>query len=488
MVAEKNRIILLFVISLIITVFRSNALANSEDIKTLKQQCLTDLDFIQNQLEENSASYANKDDKDFHYWYNKGYEDALELIESIGDKDDCYYIMKYYVNGFGQSHVSIRGYYPLPAEMYPGFIVTRKVDGHFRVVYKNPSLTYLKGISIGDKVTHIDNLTIEEYYEDYVKPFYANDESELTTISASVFAFIIDGNRFKPIPRKVTVIHDGNKVLLDLKYTELKGQALDAVKKLRQPDVNKSFSVEMLSNGVWIKIPTFFPSKKEVVYYTGMLSTLKNGLAKEDFIIFDMRGNRGGASKWAIPLIRNLWGDLYLKSLKSAHDYNRDWIKKIRISKKNLVEFRQQYDASSVKSYITSMKKGESYYTKKWSIYDDTENLYTNTDNKPFRAKIYVLTDNFCRSTCWNFVKELKQIPGVTHLGQQTAVQSIYSHAYKDLSPSKYFDLFYPTQMRVQPDYKLEESLIPDHIFGGDPRNEVEIIDWVLSIVEQETS
>lgn len=454
-------------------------------VKSFQDLCKKDLDFVRLQLQKNSAPYANKTDQHFHKWYKDGYEYSLKLINGIGDKDDCHYVMKYFINGFDQSHISIRGYIPLPTEMYPGIMSAKNGDGHY-IFYKHPALEYLKNVSVGDRVTHINDIKIEEYDADYLRPFYANDDSELTLVSASVYALIIDGNRFKPDPKTVTIIHDNKPTTIELKYTELSGNALVSVKKLRQPEVNESFKVEMVSNGVWIKIPSFFPTRKESVYFTGMLSVLKKDLAKEDYILFDMRGNRGGAIKWSVPIIRNLWGDNYIKSLGEHHDYNKQWIKKLRVSKENFGEFQTIYGPVASKAYAAALKKGDDFFIKKWSIYEDEENLYTNDDSAPFNAKVYVLTDSFCRSTCWNFVKELEQIPGVVHLGGSTAVQGIYSYAKKDRTPSEHFDVFYPTQIRIKPESKLGEALVPLHVYEGNSKDEAKVLDWVLSIIEKD--
>lgn len=446
--------------------------------------CKNDLEFFQTALKQNSANYANKKDKKFQEWYKGGYEDTLELIKNIGDKDDCHYAMKYYVNGFNQSHISVRGYSLLPSEEYPGFLTAKKGENHV-VIYKNNALKYLKNVSIGDKITHINNIAIDDYYKEYIRPFYASDSSVITLESASIYELILDGNRFKPIARTVTLEHKGKLVTIDLKYTELKGSALAAAKHVRQPAASDVFKIEMVSNGVWIRIPSFFPGRVESVNYKGMLSTVKHDLAKEDYILFDMRGNRGGASKWSRPIIRNLWGDEFIKSLGKKHDYNRIWQKFLRVSKANFVEFKKTYWDEASEVYAKAIKDGEDFFLKKWSIFRDKDNLYTNENSAPFNAKIYVLTDNFCRSTCWTFVNELKQMPNVVHLGKTTTIQNSYSFAKQERSPSQYFDFFYPTQIRVQPKFKLGEALVPSEIYNGDMRDEANLIDWILSVTER---
>ena len=455
------------------------------EIQIYKDICRADLDAFRNNLKEDSAIYANKDDKAFKEWHKKGYEDTLKLIDLVADKDDCYFAMKYYVNGFNHTHVSMRGYIPLPKEQYPGLLSAKTGNDHY-IIYKNSDLVYLKDIKVGDKLTHINGIKISEYYKDYVEPFYATDKSILTHKSASMHVLIVDGNRFKPTPKTLTLLGDGEEKKINLKYMELSGGGLAAAKKIKQPEYSEGFKVEMVSNGVWVKIPSFFPNRQESVYFTGMLSTLKNELAKEDYILFDMRGNRGGASKWSRPILRNLWGDKALKALGKKHVFNEEWEKQLRVSKGNFDNFKKYFGQSAAKFYAKALNSKEKFFLKKWSIYRDTEHLYTNNNDNPFKAKIYVLTDHFCRSTCWTFVREMIQMPGVVHIGQETAVQSIYSYAKQVRSPSEQFDFFFPTQMRIKPSYSLGESLTPSMIYNGDIKDEAKVIDWALSITEKE--
>ena len=478
---------LIAILSCVFMMFSVNSVFAEEEllVENYIDICKKDIDFFRKSLADNSAAYANKSDFDFREWYDKGYQDTLKLIEAIGDKDDCYYAMKYYVNGFRKSHISMRAYIPLPIEQYPGFLSVKKGDDHI-VIYKHEGIEYLRNLQVGDKITHVNDMSVDTYYKDYVSPFYVNDDSSLTIEVASLYVLVLDGNRFKPLVRNVTVERDGKSMQFDVKYTELKGGALVAAQKIRQPIASDGFKIETVSNGIWISIPSFFPNIKETVYYTGMLSTLKNKLAKEDYILFDLRGNRGGASKWSRPIIRNLWGDEFIKSLGKKHGYNKDAEKLLRVSKNNFGDFKKTHSQEEVKSYAEALKKGKDFIMKKWSIFRDQDNLYTNNDSKPFKAKIYVLTDRFCRSTCWNFVNEIKQMPNVVHIGEATTIRDGYSYAKQARSPSENFDFFYPTQIIVQPKFKIGQSLVPSEIYQGDFRDQAQLTNWILSITEKD--
>lgn len=459
---------------------------SNQDFTNFQEECLKDIDFFRKQLITNSAIYKEQTDKKFHNWFDEGYKHAKELIADIGDNDDCFYVMKYYVNGFGNSHISVRSYVQLPQEQYPGFL-TALYGHHHTVIYKNPKFSYLNELNIGDVITHINDIPINDYFSNFILPFYANDESEFPKRSASIFNFIVDGNKFKPIPLKTTFINSDSKSTktIDLKFTNFEEEAVEVAKTIRQPDPEQKFKVEMISDGVWISIPSFYLSREESVFFTGMLSKLKE-LAKEDYIIFDLRGNKGGAARWARPIIRNLWGDDYIKSLGKKHDYNTHWIKKVRVSESNFLEFKKTANENESKAFAEALKQKKVFFEKKWKIFDEKLNLYTNKDSSPFRARIYVLTDHFCRSTCWSLVNEMTQIPGVVHIGTPTASQNTSSYAVKVRSPSEKFDFFYPTEIKIQPQRNMGKTLIPSKIFNGNLRNESEVVNWVMSITEAE--
>lgn len=456
-----------------------------EKAQGYKERCLEDLEFFRKNIIENSAPIKDPKDKYFKEWFDKGYTHTKELIEDIEDSDDCYYAMKYYINGFNNAHVSLRAYIQSPPEKYPGLLTT-KVGEHHVVIYKDPSVAYLSNIKLGSQLISINDIKIDDYFDKYIAPFYANDNSEYSRKVASVFVMIVNGNRYVPIQRTASFLVDEKEEKVDLKYTDLPEEAMAVAKSITQPDARHRFKVEMIGNGVWIRIPTFYLSKEESVFYTGMLSRLKE-LAKEDYIIFDLRGNRGGATKWARPIIRNLWGDDYLKSLGQNHDYNNGWIKKVRVSKRNFFKFKKTANASEIKKFATALKNNDDFFEKKWKIYDEDINLYSNKDSSPFRAKIFVLTDHFCRSTCWSFVNEIMEIPKVVHIGLPTSIQTTSSFADQLRSPDEQFDFFYPTEIRIYPNRNLGTELVPSEIFQGNIRNEQEVIDWVTFLAEKYT-
>jgi len=467
----------------IIIILFSLAVSAAEKEVDQAEICVKDLDFIYEKIGQNSAPYANELDKQFTKWYEEVYKNALSLVKKAVDVNDCYYAARYYVNGFDQPHISLRNYSKLSPEKYAGLFLAKQGD-KYKIIYKNEQFKFLDEVNVGDEVTHINNLEIEKYIRRFVFPFYAENYTDKMLQSAVLQALIIDGNRFKPLPKNISVIRGEEKLQLDLKFTNLDPEIKKAMQARYSLSNTNKFNVESLIDGMWIKIPSFYFNKDELIFYKGMLAQLKKDLAKEDYIVFDLRGNKGGEGKYSSAIIRNLWGDKYIKSLKDKHDYNSQYTKNNRVSAGNLKQAAIYYNEKDLSLYKAKLHKEDVYFQESYNIFDYNENLYTNMDSNEFKAKIYVLTDSSCKSTCWRFVRELRQMPGVVHLGQPTFRYSQYSYAKKNRVPSERFDFFYPTKIWVKPEIKSFQPIIPHYLYKGDINQESEVVDWVLSVIE----
>ncbi|MGX6960712.1 MAG: S41 family peptidase [Rickettsia endosymbiont of Pentastiridius leporinus] len=244
-----------------------------------------------------------------------------------------------------------------------------------------------------------------------------------------------------------------------------------------KPSSNKDikFSILNLDKGVWINIPSFNPNDKEKGEFQKILSSLKNFRNKE-FIVFDLSGNTGGSSLWQKPLLRNLWGDQYLRSLGNKHIYNQKWRKRLRVSYEN-------FESLNRLNLFKSLSNKQDFYVEEWDIYKTLTNLYSHNDNIPVKAKIFVLTDSYCMSSCWLCVREMLQIPGVIHIGDKTDIQTIYSEVRSIKLPSKNFIFTFPMHQFLAPLDHLGNKFEPSIYYKGDFSNKIKLQDWFLKEV-----
>lgn len=453
------------------------------DLDELKRQCRGDLDFLHKNLIENSAPYRNKSDKYFHEMLKGGYEYSKELVDHIGDKDDCYQALKYFINGFDDRSINIRPNFKLPSKKYPGFL-TVKENGVHKVVYKHPGVSYLAQMNLGDEVVKINNMNIEEYSEDFIKYFYDLNESEYSTKAASIHTFIEDGNKFVPTPRSAMFRNNnGREYSLELKYADISHNALKLFLRTKYGNYH-DFKVDIFNNNAWISIPTFYPDQKQEVILRGILTSLKK-MRKLDSIIFDMRGNVGGKAEIQRAIIRNLYGDEYLKSLGEQYEFNKPMIVKHCASKLVLEEFKANHNKAEISFFSKALHKGEDFYEEKRDLYEEeNEYLFSNKENDPVTAKVAILTDNFCGGSCWMFVRQMRQIPGVVHLGATTDVETHYYHSMTLHTPSNMFDFMIPTRMKIRPADNFGKSFIPHKVYNDDFYNNHKVMEWVLSNIQ----
>jgi len=133
---------------------------------------------------------------------------------------------------------------------------------------------------------------------------------------------------------------------------------------------------------------------------------------------------------------------------------------------------------------IQQKQEAHDFYTTKWNIYDHLSNLYSHTDNMPVTAKIFVLTDSFCASSCWLCVREMLQVPGVVHIGDNTEIQTIYSEVRRVTLPSENFIFIFPMHQFLSPLDNLGNSFEPIIYYKEDFSDKSKLQKWFLKDVK----
>lgn len=456
----------------------------TSDLDKLRGRCLANLKYIRNILQENSAGYKNPNDTHFANWLSDGVGHTEGLINEIMDQDDCYFAINYYINGFNEKNLQLKPAFDMPDKHYPG-ILTANIRGNHRVIYKLPGLDSLGELKLGDKLLAVDGVGVDEYFHDNIIPFYSYNNSEVSYKSASTFMLIEDGNKFVPAPLKATFKTSNGPQTIDLKYTSLSKQAERIATKYRLPTVTDKIKIDVHSSGSWIRIPSFYPDQEEKIVFQGILSSLKD-LAKQDYLVFDLRSNPGGNPALQQAIIRNLYGDRYLKSLGKHHSYNYKWSYNTRLSKLVLKEFKKLHSKEQVKHYSNIIGKDKDFFEEEYDIYSSEANLYSNSHMDRIYSQIVLLTDNYCSGSCWSFVHEMRQIPGVKHFGATTDLGSFYDRTMKVTTPDNNFELIFPIRFVSKFGVKMGKSIEPHKKYVGDFHDDNQLVDWVLSELDDD--
>lgn len=433
-----------------------------------------DLSFIRQTIQENTPNAVDKEHPEFSKWLEAG----MQEIGAIDSLDGYFANIEYYVGGFKDPHIDFQPLYSPSNYRWPGFIV--KFDGRkWKISYVEPN----DSLSIGDEILTVDSIPPTDLMLVRVFP-YQNLPSTWRASWQLVAPqlFLDKGNPYLKPLKKITVKNENGIRALALNWTSIapeKWRSLSTTPK-------KSWSIESVFNGraSMVSMPYFSVKDKQQQTEIENIISLMPTLRTKDFIILDLRGNPGGQSFWGIKALETLYGDHLPTPASKGLDR---W----RVSKGNLSALKEKYlpflktttgenspEYIYVKETIQSMEKTSTDFAESRMQYSDSEKLF-----KPlFPGKLIVVTDSACASSCLTVLAQIKLLPNVVLVGQDTTGISPYVESRKVELPSKLGFLFFPMKMIPIDESEYFKPFTPDHVYEGDLNDSQSLINWIKLI------
>ena len=260
------------------------------------------------------------------------------------------------------------------------------------------------------------------------------------------------------------------------------------------PEKVRSFGIEELPNDIfWIHIPTFFPSSPEQKEaFCQIIQTLP--ALREQTIVFDLRGNRGGNCLLGTELIKSLYGHEYAE--KCLSELYRRSFNQWRVSLGNLEhmgnwmipvvteQLGEEHLASrKMKERYQKMKEafqqGENSYFE--SVYDEV--AFCSSTINPVKRPVFVIMDKNCYSASLMFIDELKgmQSPLVL-IGEITGADSMYMELRRVSLPSGMAEMGFPIRVYIGPFRGHNISYEPDIQYNGHLLDTKELQNFVIAL------
>ena len=252
---------------------------------------------------------------------------------------------------------------------------------------------------------------------------------------------------------------------------------------------------DFTSDIAWITIPNFEPTQLEQEQLELLIEQLPKLRAKK-YIVFDLRGNGGGSSLWGTRILESLFTKDYV-SQKFAQAYS-DCYEDFRVSKSNLEYWKdtesyfESFFGKNSKEYqvwqqlVQGMQKAydeqQVFYTMKEMSEQPISFIIKNTVN-PCSAKIVVIIDLGCFSSCLSFIHELQTVDETIKLiGERTAINTAYMEIREDVLPSG-IHFRYPTAVgrNSKPHFHF---YIPDIAYPEDIKDEEFKQDWLEKVIK----
>jgi hypothetical protein len=468
---------------------------------------LQDLAVAQAILENNTPIPFDDANPAHQTWLRDGADEARALADQVEDYAGYFYLLARYVNGFRDPHINLVSTEPsdapdrLPAR-WPGFLVSALESG---AVVTRRDEADAAAPPLGARIVQCDGKLLAELAAETVFPFRLNPMLEADRRIAVTRLFLDRGNPFVSPPAVCTFEVDGAETERRLRWRDAPEprEAFWEAYTDAGAGAAATFGVEEPAPGVvWIGVPTFASGPETAPQLEALIdavrdrgSSLRDGRA----IIIDTRGNGGGNSIWADRLAEAIFTSSVLNTFATDSGKTAvDW----RASPGNAADWRAVADEYAREfGPLSQQRLYALYLAGMLHRRSDAEpplwregprdhapgggltQRRPQGGERPFPARVYVVSNGSCGSSCLNFADRVLMVPGVQLIGAATSGDSPYMEVRQQRLPSGLVDLVLPQKVWRGMGRGWLEAYAPDVPYGG-PWDDASVRAWVMALIE----
>ncbi len=266
----------------------------------------------------------------------------------------------------------------------------------------------------------------------------------------------------------------------------------DDLSKAPKGEVLLASVKELGPQQVWVTIPSFYPQSTEEEDALKNIISLMPKYKDNKFIIFDVRGNKGGNSHYGTQILENLYGEQYcnacFKRLRAkqyvewrASQGNIGYLKELLITLEK--RFGKGDVVTEFSVIISEMEKNlivdNPFYR---SLNNSVETAEVPISENHLNARVVVITDSYCASACLDFLDELFVLGPVLQVGLPTNVDTNYLECRDVVLPSSLATLHFPIKVFRNRSRKSNQAHTPQ-VYVEDIYNDEELKRIIFSSV-----
>lgn len=473
------------VISLILSA--NHTVLASEKLHPWGEMALMDLKVIQQTIRDHHVGPVDPENPGYKVWLNDGYQATVEMAKSVVSFNDYTATISHYTDGFDDGHITFYRNIDPTRLAWPNFTL-QHLAGKTLIVNTKPDT--FKDIQQGDQLISCDGKSVKRLMAERVYPYQGISGLEAETIRLTPYLLVSQRNTFVQDPKNCIFSRNDKKFEHELSWSSINYETLN--KALSASDNDLSFTLKEIEKDIYrISLPTFNVGKRqdEIVALLEQLKEKSPQLLTSKALIFDVRGNSGGSSGWAIKVIDSIFG----KGMAArAHKTNFDQIV-WRVSQANIDSYKywQNYwvsvggenDPNAVG--YGELISGMSNALKNKEIFF---NIKANKVQNPIRLdeiipKIYLLTDSTCFSACLGMADIVMSFPQANHIGSPTRADAIYIDNRKVELPSGNGTLSFSMKVYRGRVRGHNEPYIPNIPYLGDNWSTKALDNWFVEEV-----
>lgn len=439
-------------------------------------------------------------------WLRDGYAQALARAEAARDQAGYFYAIAAYINGFGDPHINLNAATDLPPARWPGFVAA-SLHGGALVVMRDDSDP--EAPPLGARILNCEGRALAELAAERVYPFALNPRLALDRRRVVTRLFIDRGIPGAPGPRVCRISVDGAERDIALRWRQLPQppEAFWAAYQTAATGPEAPWGVSEPAPGVfWIGIPTFSSGEDTAPHLAALVAEIQSRAAEMQqgrAIVIDVRGNGGGNSQWADRIAAAIFGDAVAgraaraSSRRSAIDwraseenarYWEQWIAEV-----GSPEFGADSDVvSEMHRLVENLRARASADPPIWrqgprnTARSGGITTRRPHGRSPFPARVYMLSNGTCGSSCLNFADTVLFVPGVRLIGSDTGADGPYMEVRSVTLPSGFARLTMPQKVwRGMPRGALE-AYTADVAYDG-AWDDASVRDWTMALIARES-
>lgn len=441
---------------------------------------------------ENPA-YAN--------WLETGRQAAIESVAEVGDQVGHFYLLARFANGFGDPHIRVEPASGLPPPSWPGFVAAPRGPSA-DVVYRDDGDAAAP--ELGARIVACDGLTLEDLANERVFPFLMNHRIASDRRQAITRLFLDRGNPWARRPEHCDVDANGQRRHIALAWRPLSADDetyWNAYRSAAMGDPTR-WGIEEPAPGItWIGIRTFVAGGETGAALLALESNISSRAAHMRAgraVIIDVRGNGGGSSEWAQRIATAIFGEANIHHARRrlTRRLAEDW----RATPENIAYFEkwlqnvgapelgEQSEAvrsirQTVRGMRTAIAQGNPLWRNGPRRTEPSGGITTQRPrgHAPYPARVYLLTNGTCGSSCLDFADLVLHVPGVRLIGSATSGDGPYMEVRTVTLPSGLVRLTFPQKV-VRGAARLPfEAYQPDIAYDG-PWDDGSVRSWALNL------
>jgi hypothetical protein len=390
------------------------------------------------------------------------------------------------VDSFGDPHLRVRFDSSPTSYRWPGLLVRRQ-GGAYRVV-----LSQRDDVRVGEVVTACAGEPVESWESGFASRRGLPADIDATRGIAAAQLMLDDGSPFAAKPPRCVI--GGRDVALT--WTAIPGDRLAVVSAPFQPLRGEGNSLRYFgASSAWVRFDTFqifdIVRAREFRALIGEAAKLRHA----DVVVFDVRGNNGGDYNWFMTFLRAFYGQAYADHFARA----RLEITPVFVTR-TLLEHGGDagssddpaaeppdppLDATFAGLHSMQSPQGDEL----WALPSGASLSPVSADppERLVKARVYVLTDTSCASSCIAFVDEMRRIPGVVQVGLETYVDRRSGTPIPGRLPSGAGTLDVPNMVRLGRPRGENEPVRPQVRWDGNINDTAALEQWILQLAEGTT-